>query len=291
VAARVDLLVRAVPDGVGATRPARLEPGEDVGRIAGRGGAVTDLDGRRPGGPSAGRARGADEDLALARIGATHRPNGEQVAGGIHGEDREEHVWRPVGGSDGDKLREVLATVSVVVQEVQRAARVWSTDVHPQSARLASVVGGAAGSLKHLARDLVDGRIAVGAKRRIARAVSRGHACGGVDVVQAVRAHVPLGSPVGARTDDVVPFQVDERTRTDIFRLVGGPGRGIIDGEPLAVRAGAAARAAEEVLLVDGEPLAVRAGAAARAAEEVLLVGGARVGGPGDRHPLAGERP
>src|SRR6266705_2370130 len=50
-----------------------------------------------------------------------------------------------------------------------------------------------------LARDLVDRGIAIGTKRRIARAGRRGHIRGGVEVVQAVRALVPLSAPVRPR--------------------------------------------------------------------------------------------
>src|SRR6267143_2893295 len=65
VAAGVDLLVGAVPDSVRPARAARLDPWKDVGGVAGRRRAIAYLDGPAPHGPTSGRARRADEDLAV----------------------------------------------------------------------------------------------------------------------------------------------------------------------------------------------------------------------------------
>src|SRR5207253_5813714 len=74
VAARVDVLVGAVPDGVRAPGTAGLDPREDVDRVASRHRSVAHLHRRGPVGPL-GRARRADEDLTLARVAVADAPD------------------------------------------------------------------------------------------------------------------------------------------------------------------------------------------------------------------------
>src|SRR5437899_4460642 len=137
---------------------------------------------------------------------------------------------------------------------MERAGGVGCADVQPQAARAASVSGGAARGLEHLARDLIDRRVPVAAKRRVVQAVARGILVRrGVAIAQAVRALVPLLAAVRARSDQVVPGEIDQR-RLPAGRPIGGLagrcGWRIVDREPLPIRARAAAIAAEEVLLV-----------------------------------------
>src|SRR5205814_6416574 len=68
LAARIDILVRSIPDRIGASRSAGLDPGKDVDRIAHSRRTVADLYRWGPAGPSAGGARSADEDLAKRRV-------------------------------------------------------------------------------------------------------------------------------------------------------------------------------------------------------------------------------
>src|SRR5438445_1330332 len=92
VAARVDVLVGAVPDGIRAPGTAGLDPREDVDRVAGPRRGITHLDRRAPAAPSAGRARRADEDLALAWGVAADAPDHDEVACAVHRQHREEGV-------------------------------------------------------------------------------------------------------------------------------------------------------------------------------------------------------
>src|SRR5207249_2129666 len=142
---------------------------------------------------------------------------------------------------DLDQLRQVLAGAGRI-EEVQRPGRVRRADVQVQArcgrARgAAAQLGAAAGGLEHLAGHLVDGRVAVAAEWRVGRRVGR--VPDSVAVAQAVRALVPGLAPVRTGADEVVPGQVDERRRTRVRRLVGRAGRGVVDGEPLPVGAGA----------------------------------------------------
>src|SRR6266480_1834489 len=80
LAARIDILVRAIPNRIGASRSAGLDPGKDVDRIAGSRRTVADLYRWGPARPSAGGARSADEDLAKRRVAGADVPNDIQVA-------------------------------------------------------------------------------------------------------------------------------------------------------------------------------------------------------------------
>src|SRR5258705_6225 len=91
-------------------------------------------------------------------------------------------------------------------------------------------------------------------------------------VVDPIGAVVPLLTRVGSWTSQVVPHEIDERSLA---------ARGAVGG---LVRRG-------RRRVINGEPLAVGAGAAAAAAEKVLLVGGARVRRARHPDPLARERP
>src|SRR5206468_3356141 len=107
------------------------------------------------------------------------------------------------------------------VQEMERAGRVGCADVEVDAVGGAAVAGFATRRLEHLARDLVDRRVAVRAKRRVHRAGAGRHfVARGVDVVEPIQAHDPLGPAVRTRTDDVVVCLVDQRGRADVCRLV-----------------------------------------------------------------------
>src|SRR5436305_7892405 len=80
LAARIAILVRSIPDRIGASRSAGLDPGKDVDRIAHSRRTVADLYRWGPARPSAGGARSADEDLAKRRIARVDIANDIQVA-------------------------------------------------------------------------------------------------------------------------------------------------------------------------------------------------------------------
>src|SRR5439155_19175652 len=99
-----------------------------------------------------------------------------------------------------------------------------------------TVAGFATRRLEHLARDLVDRRIAVRAKRRLHRAGAGRHfVARGVDVVEPIQAHDPLGPAVRTGTNDVVVCLVDERGRAGVCRLVRRAWCRVVDGQPRTI--------------------------------------------------------
>src|SRR5439155_4741306 len=166
---------------------------------------------RGPDRPSAGGARGADEDLAKRRVAGTDIPNDIQVAGGIHGEHREQGVGRTGGRvGDLDQPGQVLPAAGRV-QEVERACRVWRADVEVDAVGRAPIAGSATRRLKHLSADLVDRRIAVRTKRGVHRAGTGRHfVARSIDVVETVEAHDPLSPAVRTGTDEVVVGAVNQ---------------------------------------------------------------------------------
>ena len=153
---------------------------------------------------------------------------------------------------------------------MQRACRVGSSDVEVQTLRTAQACG-APGRLEDPAGHLVDRGVSVRAEGRVhGTQRHRGALVGGpVHEDQAVGALVPLGAAVRAGSDEVVVFEIDERSRPGVRGLVGRPRRGVVDREPLAVGA------RREV---------------ATAWIDVLLIGRARVRRTGDRDAQACER-
>src|SRR5437763_9494678 len=138
---------------------------------------------------------------------------------------------------------------------MERAGRVGCADVEVDAVGGATVAGFATRRLEHLARDLVDRRIAVRAKRRVHRAGAGRHfVARGVDVVEPIQAHDPLGPAVRTGTDDVVVCVVDPRGRAGVCRLVRRARCRIVDGEPGTIRTGHPGAAGRVHTLTDGGP-------------------------------------
>ena len=241
MATRVDVLVRAVPDGVGSPWTAGLDPREYVDRVAACCRCITYLQRFGPLGPTGRRARGADEDLPLARIGVADAPDDDEVARAVHREHREESVWRAgrcVG--DLDQLCEIRPG-GCRIQEVQCAGRIGRPDVEEDAVRDAAAVRGAPGRLEDLSGDLIDRRIAIGAKRRVDDTGGWGLTAGRVDEGEPVGAHIPLRSSVRTGTNDIVVCEVDQRglaARGPVRGLVRRPRGGVVDRQPLPVGTG-----------------------------------------------------
>ena len=154
---------------------------------------------------------------------------------------------------------------------MERAGRVGCADVEVDAVGGAAVAGFATRRLEHLARDLVDRRVAVRAKRRVHRAGAGRHfVARGVDVVEPIQAHDPLGPAVRTGTDDVVVCLVDQRGRAGVCRLVRRAWYRVVDGQPRAISTWHTSAAGRVHALIDRGP-AVRCRGGAIAGQRVQV--------------------
>ena len=150
-----------------------------------------------------------------------------------------------------------------LVEECQVTRAVGRADVEQQAPRAVRVLE--PGGLEHIARDLVYRRIAVSAERRVWRGLAQHGriARDRLGVVESVCALVPLRAAVwvvAARDQaEVVVVQVDERRRPGVRRR-GLDAGGVVDGQPLAVRARAGRLAAARGAVLHGRPTVARRG-------------------------------
>ena len=255
LAAGIDILVGAVPDGVRPPRPAGLDPREDVNRVTRGRLAVTHLHGHCPIRPAAGSRGHADEDLPWAGTTATgsERPDDEQIAGSIHREHSEQRVR--ISGEIVGNVNQVAVIRSTAgrrrgIEEGEVTVDVGRPDVEQQVV-LAAARLREPGGLEDLAGLLVNRRVAVGPERAVDRLAGNcSHAVRSVRVVEPVGALVPLRAAVRPRADDVVVDVVYERRRAYVGGLVRDDGWRVVDREPRAV--GSGVRAAAEEVLHDG---------------------------------------
>src|SRR5581483_7644114 len=143
VDAGIGVAVGAVPDDVGATGAARLDPGEDAGVRAAR--RLAHLHRLAPLRPARGGAGPGNEGLRLGDVARARHPGHPEVAPLVDRRDDEVGDVAAVVGDvlgDGDQLRGVTARR---VEEGEVAAGVGDADVEHDVAgglrRAADVVG------------------------------------------------------------------------------------------------------------------------------------------------------
>ena len=155
------------------------------------------------------------------------------------------------------------------IQKVKVSRRVGCPDVQQK-------VGGAAlvwetGGLEDVPGHLVNRRVSVGAERAIHSRCPRWNVGQGVYVGEPIGALVPLCATVGARSDQVVVLDVDQRRLAGVGGEVLNVRRWVVNRQPRAVGSscGAVGAAAGDALHHGGSP--VRGGGGSVADERVKI--------------------